>query len=340
MGHHPALRAFFCASLLVVAPVVRAAGAAPDGADQARALAQEGGDLLDAKKYAEALERVTRAEALYHAATNVLMMGQAHEGLGHLATALGIYEKLAAEPLPPAAPRAFLEAQQTGKERLRALLARVPSILVVVRGLGADELADVRIDGEPYALDTGAAKRVDPGAHVVVVTTAAHPRLERSVVLPDRGGVVTVEMPLTSARAEGPPAAPPQGEPPPQRAADSSPAPSKGGSLVPPLVAFGVGAVGLGLGAITGAMSLANVSDLRSKCPDNRCGPGQQATIDSTKTLGVVSTVGFVVGGVGAAAGVVLLLLRHPSAEGATSGRAPTFAPWIGAGSAGVDGTF
>ncbi len=331
------VRTALCASLLLLAPAVHAAP--PEAADRARVLAQEGGDLLDAKKYAEALDRVTRAEQIYHAATNVLMMAQAHEGLGHLATALSFYEKLAAEPLPPAAPRAFLEAQQVGKERIRALLAQVPSILVVVRGLDAGEVAQVRIDGEPYALDSGAAKRADPGPHVVEVTSSAHPRLERTVTLPNQGGVVTVEMPLSAPRAGSTPSgAQTEAAPPPP--AETGQTTQARGSLALPLFAFGVGAVGIGVGAVTGAMSLSNVSDLRSHCPNNQCPPSQQSEIDSTKTLGVVSTVGFVVGGVGAAAGAVLLLLRHPAAETAATARGSGVTPWIGAGSAGVEGRF
>src|ERR1700678_3544752 len=147
------------ASLLLAAPI---AYAAPSATDRARALAEEAGDLLDAKRYADALDRVTRAEALYHAPTNVLMTGEAQEGLGHLAAALETYERrpaptnvpmtggakeapappaaaletyerLAPEPLPPTAPRPFLQAQKDGKVRLDALLARVPSVLVTVR---------------------------------------------------------------------------------------------------------------------------------------------------------------------------------------------------------------
>lgn len=337
MAKHRVVCALLSAALMLAAPATRAAGT---DAEQARALAQEGGDLLDAKRYADALERVTRAEALYHAPTHELMMGQAHEGLGHLAMALGIYEKLAAEHLPPASPRPFLEAQQTGKERLRALLARVPSILVVLHGLNPRDLPEVRIDGEPYSLDAGVAKPADPGAHVVAVDVPGHPPIERSVVLPDRGGVVTVELQLAGPQAESPPPAQPEPARPPPAPADVPPA-RREGSMLPSLVAFGVGAAGLGVGTVTGILSLSNVSNLRGRCPGNRCAPAQQSEIDSTKTLGVVSTVGFVVGGAGVAAGAVLLLLRPaPKEVGTAASRAPVVAPWIGACAAGVEGTF
>jgi hypothetical protein len=329
-----------CTSLALAAPRARAGG---DPTVQARALAQEAGDLLDAKKYADALDRVMRAEALYHAPTHELMMGQAQEGLGHPAAALAIFEKLAAEPIPAAAPHAFVEAQQAGKERLRALLARVPSLLVVVRGLRPGQHADVRVDGEPFAIDAAAARPADPGSHVVIVSVEGRDPVQQTVVLPDKGGVVTAEVSMTpsdSHEAVSAPQAPPPALP-SVLVEQAAPAPhGGGGSLVPAFVAFGVGAVGLGVGAVTGALSLSNVSDLRSRCPGNVCPSSQQSEVDSTRMLGTVSTVGFIVGGVGAAAGAVLLLLRKPSVEASSAHGPRTVGPWVGAGAAGVEGTF
>jgi hypothetical protein len=338
---------------MATAPLAHAAGAAggvPDNVAKARALAEEAGDLLDSKKYAEALERVTNAESLYHAPTHELMLGQANEGLGHLALALSLYEKLAAEPIPPSAPRAFVDAQQTGKKLLSALIARVPSLLVVVRGHGpGGATPEVTIDNEPYSVESGAAKPADPGPHTVVVRVAGRDPIEKSIVLPDRGGVVNLEVTIGADKSE-------------DKTTTSLPAPvflpaalkeqsssggadtassHGGGSLVPALIGFGVGAVGLGVGAVTGAMSMSKVSDIKKSCPGNQCPSSEQSDIDSTKTLGTVSTVGFIVGGVGVAAGAVLLLLR-PSSGGDPSAASAktTFAPWIGVGSCGVDGTF
>jgi hypothetical protein len=333
-------RAFACAALVFA---TRTAMASPDEAAQARNLAQEGGDLLDAKRYADALDRLTRAEALYHAPTNMVMMGQAEEGLGHLASALAIYEKLAAEPIPGTAPRPFLDAQRTGKERLRALLARVPSLLVNVRGLAAGEQADVRIDGKPFAVESATAVRLDPGSHTITVDATGHPHVEKSVTLPEKGAVVEVEVPLASEHEA---ALPPHEEAPPAVEREALPAlpPAAhhaGGSLVPAFVAFGVGAAGLATGAVTGAISLSKVSDLHNRCPSDRCGPAEQSEIDSTKTMGWVSTIGFAVGGAGVATGAVLLLLRSPSSDqSAATGHKATVVPFVGWNSAGLAGTF
>jgi len=352
MRLHRGLGALLAVSLMAAAPLAQAVGAAgaTDNVAKARALAGEAGDLLDAKKYAEALDRVTQAESLYHAPTHELMLGQANEGLGHLALALSLYEKLAAEPIPPSAPHAFVEAQQTGKKLLSALISRVPSLLVVVHGHGpGGATPEVTIDNEPYSVDAGAAKPADPGAHTVVVRVAGRDPIEKSVVLPDKGGVVNLEVTIGADKSE-------------DKTTTSLPAPvflpsalkesssaatgsdsgasSHGGSLVPALIGFGVGAVGLGVGAITGAMSMSKASDIKKSCPGNQCPASEQSDIDSTKTLGTVSTVGFIVGGVGVAAGAVLLLLRSPSGDSQPAAAKATVSPWIGIGSCGVNATF
>jgi hypothetical protein len=310
------------ASLLLAAPM---AHAAPSATDRARALAEEAGDLLDAKRYADALDRVTRAEALYHAPTNVLMTGEAQEGLGHLAAALETYERLAAEPLPPTAPRPFLQAQQDGQVRLGALLARIPSVLVTVHGLDEGQQVDIRLDHEP--LDAGTAKHVDPGPHLVQVTAPGHEPFERSVDLPEKGGVVFVDARLAplSGGAVTPPSRSLVGVADPR------------GLLVPTLVAFGVGTVAAAIGTVTGIVSLSDAGNLRNQCPGNRCAPALKGEVDSTKTLGDVSTGAFVVGGVAAAAGGVLLLLVFRPTEASS---AAALNPWVGPGGAGVEGVF
>lgn len=114
-----------------------------------------------------------------------------------------------------------------------------------------------------------------------------------------------------------------------------TPAPSKG-SLVPGVITLGVGAVGLGVGAVTGALSMAKVSDVRSRCPDDRCLSAYRPEADEARTLGHVSTAAFVVGGVAAAAGVVLLVLRPGGATGAPTGAVKDLRVSVGIGRADI----
>jgi hypothetical protein len=81
------------------------------------------------------------------------------------------------------------------------------------------------------------------------------------------------------------------------------------------IVTLGVGGAGLVLGAITGGLALGDHSDIASSCPDPKnCPASVQGKIDSYHTMGTISTIGFVAGGVLAVAGIVMWVLA-PSAK-------------------------
>jgi hypothetical protein len=109
--------------------------------------------------------------------------------------------------------------------------------------------------------------------------------------------------------------------------AEAGSAPAQGTSRVPAYVALGVGGAGLAVGAVTGVMALNGAQTVRQECPAHQCtSPGGIDDASRTRTLSVVSTVGFGVGAVGAVIGTYLLL-RAPST---------TVSPGIGQGSGGL----
>jgi len=312
---------------LGMAPVARAQ---PDVKARARALGTEAGQLLDTQHYAEALERVDEAEKLFHAPTHLQMRGEALEGLGRLAEALEVFERLAAEPLAEDDPEAFKHAAQFGADRARALKRRVPALAIHVNGPPEDAV-QITVDGNPYSLGGGKAPYVDAGTHSIVATAAGFRRVEREVTLAAEGAVHTVQIELEPAATEEP------------DEVDEEDSGTEGGFYWPPWVAFGVGGAGLLIGGITGALSFGKVGELEDECPDGRCAPEQQSLIDEAGTLGNVSTVGFIVGGVGVAAGVVLLLWRPGADEpgASTESAGPVrITPWVGPTALGVKGEF
>jgi hypothetical protein len=88
---------------------------------------------------------------------------------------------------------------------------------------------------------------------------------------------------------------------------------------------------------VAGVLAIRKRSELASVCPGSICAPEQAPARDSYRTLGTISTVGFIVGGVGAVAGIVLLLTQPESTQ---TGKAATMIPFIGLEGAGVAGTF
>jgi hypothetical protein len=98
-----------------------------------------------------------------------------------------------------------------------------------------------------------------------------------------------------------------------------------------------VGAAGLGLGAVTGVLAFVKIHDVQSRCAGVRCPPSEQANVDAAGTLGNVSTISLVLGGVGVAAGTVILISLRP---GGNTPRAAGAALRVGLGRFDVEGSF
>jgi hypothetical protein len=286
----PTLRAAVAAAIVVGATFGSPAFAAPTAADKesARALALKGDQQFEAGDCKGATESFQQAERLVHSPIHLLYIARCKAKTGRLLEARKIFKEILAETLPPDASAPYKEAFNAAQNGARGEVVdadvRLPTIELVF-GAGAAGAA-VTIDGTPVAAaDLDRPIQLDPGVHTVVATREGA-RFERTITLKDGGGSQKVEVVLTGAKG------------------------TKGTNLVPVVVSFGVGALGLGVGAVTGLMSLGKVRDLETQCPTKRCSPALEDTADSAKTLGTVSTIGFVVGGVGAAAGAALLLFR------------------------------
>jgi hypothetical protein len=275
--------------------------------DRARALAKQANKaLLKAQSYAEALDYATRAEALYHAPIHLAIIGEALIGMGRGAEAMATLERLVSEPLPANAPDAFRTAQADGQRRLKELSARVPSLLLVVKGAPPGAVT-VTVDDKPFALKGGTATRLDPGVHKIHAVAPGYPPFNQPVTLPARGGVVIVDVPFDVVGA-------------PATEGDTRGAPATGGdtgtpahppSRVPWVTAFGVGAAGLVVGGVTGGIFVSQIEALKARCPANHCPSTEQAQARSIGTLGNVSTVGLIVGGVGVVTGGIVLLTQR-----------------------------
>jgi hypothetical protein len=108
------------------------------------------------------------------------------------------------------------------------------------------------------------------------------------------------------------------------------------------VVALVVGGIGLVGGGITGGLALNEHSVLVDECPKNKCPAARQTTLDNFHALATISTIGFIVGGVGVAGGVTLLVLA-PSSKNAKDAAGPNKAsitPYIGVGEIGAVGRF
>lgn len=307
----------------------------PSDADKstARALGQEAVAALDKKDFTTALDRFTRADSLFHAPTLALGIAQSLVGLGRFVSANEAYNKLIREGAPAGSPPAFVEAVETAKKEQAALQPRIPSVVLTVEG-AKDPV--VTIDNEPVpAAALGVRRVVDPGKHVAKATAAGGLESEQSFELRE-GASTSVKLVLAPAAAHS--AGPAQSAAPIASAAPTGPAhtsPPGQTQRIAGYSALGVGGAGLIVGTIAGVIALSKKSTLNDECPGNVCPADKKGDLDSFRTTRTVSTIGFVVGVVGAGAGVALLLTA-PKAKSNSA----FVSPFVGPGSLGVMGSF
>jgi hypothetical protein len=115
-----------------------------------------------------------------------------------------------------------------------------------------------------------------------------------------------------------------------------SPPPGGGPWFLPGAITGGGGAALLLVGAITGGVAMAKVKDLQSKCLNHVCDGSLQGEQNTARTLANVSSATFVIGGVAAAVGVTLLVVRRPKRPRTGD----TFGMRLGMGRIEVEGSF
>ena len=145
----------------------------------------------------------------------------------------------------------------------------------------------------------------------------------------EEGGTSSVVLALEPSPSEPSPRAV-------ERPAQLAPTPKAGRSAAP-FVAFGAGAIGLGVG-IVGAVTVARASSrLEAACsPDKICPESAGADLRDAKAWATASTVGFIAFGAGVVTGTVMLFTG--AGKGGRAGR--SVQPTVGVGSVGLHGVF
>ncbi len=262
--------------------------ASPADKEAARTFAEKGFEQYQAGDCPAARKSFEQAESHVHAPPHRLFIARCDAKLGQLLAARSIYQEIVAEKLAADAAPPFREAQISAKGELDEIEIRLPTLELALTAHVAG--ASIAIDGRPLAAsEIGKPKQVDPGQHAIVATAPGRPELRRSVTTRDGGGNARVEFDLGPAAA-------------------ASPVES---SRLPAIVAFSVGGAGILVGSITGVVSLNKVSALDKACPNKHCAdPSLRSEADGAKTAGTISTIAFVVGGLGVATGAALLVIK------------------------------
>lgn len=340
------MRIPFCAAAVaaMVAGASTSARAQSDAEDRAtaRALAQQGSDALDARDYAKAEDAFRRADALFHAPTLVLGLARAQAAEGKFVEAWENYNRIILENVTTTP--VFAKVLDDAKREIGTVEGRRSRATVTVVGGSSPR---VTLDDSPLkSAALGVPVFVNPGTHTIQATADGFNSVARTFSVAE-GKSETVALTLEPAAGSAlPPAASPgtgpaPGATPAPAAALSTPPAAEGAadhpSRAPAAVAFAVGGAGLAAGIVAGVLAIGDHSHLKTECPNGTCsGSGPESDLSAYHTVGLVSTVGFIVAGVGVGVGTTLWIFESKSASRSSAWAAP----YVGIGSVGAVGRF
>ncbi|MBN2192428.1 MAG: hypothetical protein JW751_06395 [Polyangiaceae bacterium] len=354
MGYGRGLRARLAAATVggVLVLALAASALAQTEAENiaaARALGVEGVSLAMEGKCAEAVDKLERAEALYHAPTILGRLGECQVELGRIVVGTENLQRVVRENLGPHPQPAYVDAQERARKVLALAQPRIAKLTVKVTAPPGVEY-EVTINGKsiPAAM-VGVERPIDPGEYVVaiggegVVPASQNLRLADGVAESVALTVVAAAAPppaSTTASADRTTAGAPQPSPSDdQQASDGRPLRTVGYVLI------GAGSAGVIVGGIFGGRAMSKRSQLDADCESKGCPESSQDDIDAMKTSATLSTVGFGAGLGMAVLGAVLVVTsrprgtpNEPAAE--QGGRAPSVRGFVGFDGVGLRGQF
>jgi hypothetical protein len=207
---------------------------------------------------------------------------------------------------PEGDPAVHEKAQRDAQAAYDQLIPRVPRMSVFVSGVEPDAVA-IQIDGKPMPPELeGFAQAANPGEHVIVGTLGDQVVTQRVTLVERATAPVVVDLEFEAR---------PETEPQPEPVTDEGSTGSPGRARSRPLrtagfIGLAIGGGGLAVGGVTGAMAASEDSQLADDCGDEGCPMERHDDLDTFERLRTLSTVSFVIGVTGIAAGVTLLAIE------------------------------
>lgn len=344
------------ASKLLFAPLaavvlslsVSAHAAGPNAADRetARSLMQQGRDARTKGDLQASLKAFAAADAIMHVPTTGVELARAQADVGQLVEARDTALRVTRMPEQKGEPKPFNEAREQAADLNEELEGRIPSLKITVTGLPPGREAIVTLDGNVLPAEVlGQARKLDPGHHVVDAKSGKADAQKEVDLAEKDAKEVTLALTGLTAPVE------PEEKPPETKPAETeTPQPQRSGATKAMMLGgFSLAGVGVLVGAVTGFLTLSKTNDVKSQCVNaTQCPPRTYGDIDSANSTATISTIAFAAAGVGAAVGVVGLIAGRPSAVPSEQAekKEPSetsklrWQPWIGAGAAGIRGTF
>ena len=325
----------------VVMALAASAHAEPTATEKetARGLMADGREKRDKNDLKGALKSFEAADSLMRVPSTGWEVARAQEQLGLLVEARDTALRVARIAQTPNEPSAFKEARDKATALGDSLEARIPAVRITVKGAVEGATTSVTIDSVAVpsaALST--AFKVNPGHHVIAAKTDTASGKQEIDLAEKETKDVAIVLAAAGPATQDTPESPFAND---TKPSDTPPAvvPESHKMRTLAFIGFGVAGAGVIAGTITGLLSMSSTSSAQNGCRNNLCPPATYSDLDSAHQMATISTVSFIVAGVGAGVGVVALIIGDkPSAPTPTTGR--TFTPWIGLGSAGLRGSF
>ncbi len=339
-----------CAAAAVVSSASPAVAQSAADRETARNRMEEGESRRERGDLRGALRMFEEADAIMRVPTTGLEVARTQVQLNLLLEAKETLARVKAIPAKAGEPAAFAQARKAADQLITDLGPRIPTLSVVLKNADPATPPRLTIDGESVPLNVAeSGRKVNPGTHLIVVSAGNIEKKDEAKLVEGQTKSVTIDLGGAPAASTG------SGSSGTSSSGSSSSSsgdtgekhgdrPSGGGGTSKGLVygGFAVGVIGIGVGAVTGLMSFSKVSDLHEKCGGDMCPPQYKSDVDGAKDLGTISTISFIVGGAGVAAGVVGLLVPFGGEEKAAAGTDAKVRvrPNVGLGFVGFDGRF
>ncbi|MGZ5967340.1 MAG: hypothetical protein ACXWP4_06710 [Polyangiales bacterium] len=300
----------------------------------AKSLVLDGRALRDKGDHKGARDKFKAAYALVQTPIIGIDLAKEHLALGELVEAREVCVEIGKLPANEKESAEGKAARDAAIGLAASLAPRIGSLTVHVVNGPPDGNVTVKIDGETVpAAALSTPRKANPGDHVIVATFGTAEKRVKVVLGEGESKDLTLDLEAVGTSTL------PSATEKPTHTQEPATGTTTNGTSTSPLtwVGIAVGAAGIAMGSVSGALALSKGSKAKDQCVENQCPPSSHADYDNSRTWGTISTVSFAVGG----AGVVLMVIGLASGRSTTPEKtASRVQPVVGLGSVGLVGSF
>ncbi|HEY2736646.1 MAG TPA: hypothetical protein VGI70_21750, partial [Polyangiales bacterium] len=270
----------------------------------AEALFEEGRKLMTANDFASACPKFEASQRLDPGVGTMLNLADCYEKAGKTASAWAEFR----ETISAAHQAGSTEREKIARKRVQALEPKL-SYLTIEPQPGQP----VSVSRDGVAIDRaelGSAIPIDPGSHTIAASAPNKQSWSGDVNVGASGDRASIALPILQDSVATPPpmAAAPVPETSPAAIVAAAPStPHRSGQRIGGIVAAAIGVAGIATGSVFGIIATSKLSDAKDHCdPYPHCGAEGQKLSKDAQRAGDISTVAFIVGGVGLVSGAIL----------------------------------